>query len=67
MAADSRAALGNDGVLEEGFKTTLKLTGGKGRKGMKVAVYSSSAEWKQYMEACFRLCEEEIQPLEVDF
>ena len=34
---------------------------------MKVAVYSSSAEWKQYMEACFRLCEEEIQPLEVDF
>ena len=55
MAAASRAALGNDGVLEEGFKTTLKLTGGKGRKGMKVAVYSSSAEWKQYMEACFRL------------
>ncbi len=34
---------------------------------MKIAVYSDSSEWNRYIKSCFRLCEEVIQPLEVDF
>lgn len=34
---------------------------------MKVAVYSGNGKWRQHMESCFRLCKEEIRPLEVDF
>lgn len=34
---------------------------------MRVAVYSSNLEWKCYMESCFRLCREVVEPLEVDF
>ncbi|MDO5349507.1 MAG: LytTR family DNA-binding domain-containing protein [Lachnospiraceae bacterium] len=34
---------------------------------MKIAVYSSDLEWNAYMESCFRMCEEVMVPMEVDF
>lgn len=33
---------------------------------MKIAVYSDSAEWKRFAASCVRICEEAIQPLEVE-
>ncbi len=34
---------------------------------MRVAVYGTNAEWIRYMVSCFRLFEEMIGPIEVDF
>ncbi len=33
---------------------------------MRIAIYSDNAEWKRFAESCVRICQEAVEPLEVE-
>lgn len=33
---------------------------------MRIAIYSDNAEWKRFAESCVRICEEAVEPLEIE-